>query len=1204
MGKRNREIDCDDTPSPASFKTVFIDTNLDTHLAMIVTHSDTVFHLKTKILSEHPECFPKFGKIKINALKVKRKGFFYHLSDSMLVKSAFEGTKKCWFLSVDASSIEQPNENQIPNKPEARYQLPLICVAKTTSGDSSNHKANSHCNKMKDNCGPSNSCNEVQKDLDMEFEHEAVDPISRLLSDFNQRLDHTSENKDRVCERHVVSETNAEHKGGDFQVGINDDQCSNSPKVSARNEPGINKKRKSKKDKTTVSNFTVNDDEDIDKHSSGKAATEAPKVTKMENMDGCNIFSEADADHREHEPQIGVDDNQCLNPLEGSFKSGSCTNKKHNSKKKTEDSVSNRIVKDVGTDVDEHSLDKMVREVLVDVELLNTDAVKGPHGTSFDDVDLRSNTGEFLETPGETGDDKSKNLACDAGSNAPPEEASKSIPASKKRKRNKSKQADNPQVENNNGTPTENAIVPKSLVTAQQKNAIVTTENLITETLDLVAGTGSGKRKKKKKKSSRDQEVCVEPTSFQIAREERCNEGMEIVAMNVKGNVENVANDVDKACDSVFVLEFDSQPPIPYSAAGMDVMVLDVANAEVKSAAPEVGPEKGSKKSKKRPSTKLNELPPPVTESSDMKEDVLSVGVDMVGIDHDVMINGPDKVKEQKELPHNFGTKEMVLEKCEQLIQGGVDDQSKEAVDSDNLSENHVNIEPVKSAGSKRLKKRAKKPVSAKVVMSSTEYSDNSARGFTANAPHDLGVEAKKMCRPLSPTKRVQPNSLDTSLVDANVGGGTNRLSWSEEEYLPPTHVNQSEENGEIAQKKLGKEEETNSGVKDKENKTDFPQHNTMDITPKNTEVSVAKPRKKMKKNQNTIGETHSALPIEEQKVGAEELISSNDRYREVDKASETGKKSKQGKSSSKNQPTGKDLEPKKSIGDGHGLLTLVADSPQAPSDAHKGNSIETPLEHVNGGVVHNHNVTDANRQVYASNSKYDRINFKDYFSPCHRSHEAPPAEPVVNAVQKLKSSDITVKAKKKTEVSVGNGSERKSHPKTSAIIGPKDAKTSTLSTKEVEGNVSLGNNRSTVAKSSRKRMGEVVNRSRREKSLLAASGSIFWDNSSESSEDSDTSTKAPSNNSSSSSDSTKAPPDNSSSSSDSEEEVADAARGAVYDRSNKETITPRSKRINMDAILRSSSRFKKAKLSAAQSQLEDMESQPIDFVPDSQPNH
>ncbi|KAH8495409.1 hypothetical protein H0E87_018550 [Populus deltoides] len=95
----------------ADFYTVFIDTTLDTHLAFIVSASDTVSDLKKKILHEHKLCFPTNGDIKIHALKVKRRGIFYHLSESMFVKSAFDGTGKNWFVSVDASTIEENIDN-------------------------------------------------------------------------------------------------------------------------------------------------------------------------------------------------------------------------------------------------------------------------------------------------------------------------------------------------------------------------------------------------------------------------------------------------------------------------------------------------------------------------------------------------------------------------------------------------------------------------------------------------------------------------------------------------------------------------------------------------------------------------------------------------------------------------------------------------------------------------------------------------------------------------------------------------------------------------------------------------------------------------------------------------------------------------------------------------------------------------------------
>ncbi|CAN1225069.1 hypothetical protein LINGRAPRIM_LOCUS944 [Linum grandiflorum] len=55
----------------ASFNTVFIDTTLDTHLAVVVSSSDTVADLKKKIIEEHLVCFPECGAIRIAGLKGK-----------------------------------------------------------------------------------------------------------------------------------------------------------------------------------------------------------------------------------------------------------------------------------------------------------------------------------------------------------------------------------------------------------------------------------------------------------------------------------------------------------------------------------------------------------------------------------------------------------------------------------------------------------------------------------------------------------------------------------------------------------------------------------------------------------------------------------------------------------------------------------------------------------------------------------------------------------------------------------------------------------------------------------------------------------------------------------------------------------------------------------------------------------------------------
>ncbi|XP_072958127.1 uncharacterized protein [Typha angustifolia] len=81
---------------------LFLDSSLDTHLAMLVSHDDTVADLKGKFELEHVVCFPDVGEIVVRAVKVKRKGSLYHLSDSMLVRSALDGMKGTRFLHVEA----------------------------------------------------------------------------------------------------------------------------------------------------------------------------------------------------------------------------------------------------------------------------------------------------------------------------------------------------------------------------------------------------------------------------------------------------------------------------------------------------------------------------------------------------------------------------------------------------------------------------------------------------------------------------------------------------------------------------------------------------------------------------------------------------------------------------------------------------------------------------------------------------------------------------------------------------------------------------------------------------------------------------------------------------------------------------------------------------------------------------------------------
>ncbi|CAN4123939.1 unnamed protein product [Withania somnifera] len=117
MKRRREESDsggATETEDTTSYKTVFIDTNLDTHLALLVAPSDTVSDLKKKMVFQHLRCFPEMRELKIFSVKVKRRGHCYHLPDTMIVRCVFEGTKNDWFLSVDASRFQCLGNDQGP----------------------------------------------------------------------------------------------------------------------------------------------------------------------------------------------------------------------------------------------------------------------------------------------------------------------------------------------------------------------------------------------------------------------------------------------------------------------------------------------------------------------------------------------------------------------------------------------------------------------------------------------------------------------------------------------------------------------------------------------------------------------------------------------------------------------------------------------------------------------------------------------------------------------------------------------------------------------------------------------------------------------------------------------------------------------------------------------------------------------------------
>ncbi|XXG72708.1 hypothetical protein AAC387_Pa07g1746 [Persea americana] len=99
--------------SPTSLQfPVFIDTNLGTHLAMAVSPDITAGDLKSKFGKEHYICFPNLGEIRAHALMVKCNSCFYRIPDSVPIKNFIQGLNKAWFLQLDATFIENV-QNQV-----------------------------------------------------------------------------------------------------------------------------------------------------------------------------------------------------------------------------------------------------------------------------------------------------------------------------------------------------------------------------------------------------------------------------------------------------------------------------------------------------------------------------------------------------------------------------------------------------------------------------------------------------------------------------------------------------------------------------------------------------------------------------------------------------------------------------------------------------------------------------------------------------------------------------------------------------------------------------------------------------------------------------------------------------------------------------------------------------------------------------------
>ncbi|WVZ86173.1 hypothetical protein U9M48_033003 [Paspalum notatum var. saurae] len=87
---------------------LFLDTDLGTHLAVLVAPDTTIRGLKLQVAAEHAAAFPDIGPVSVKSFQVRRKGVLYHLSDSMTLTSAFAKIKGGCFLHVKMEDAATP----------------------------------------------------------------------------------------------------------------------------------------------------------------------------------------------------------------------------------------------------------------------------------------------------------------------------------------------------------------------------------------------------------------------------------------------------------------------------------------------------------------------------------------------------------------------------------------------------------------------------------------------------------------------------------------------------------------------------------------------------------------------------------------------------------------------------------------------------------------------------------------------------------------------------------------------------------------------------------------------------------------------------------------------------------------------------------------------------------------------------------------
>ncbi|XP_015572220.2 uncharacterized protein LOC8285446 [Ricinus communis] len=1095
------------------YNAVFIDTSLNTHFATIVSFSDTVSDLKQKIIHEHSLCFPQIGEINIHALKVKRKGCLYHLSDSMFVRSVFHGVNKSWFVKVDASSVSVEENKD--------------CIGMITN-----------------DCA--NGVNLLSDALP-----------NKLLSDV-------------VDNRHLKRKT-----------PVADDQLS----------------------------WDVVDVECTGGNSKIKSLDGDVNHCEKENE-----IERTPIGGRESNSRNEICDVQGIIQPETVLETESYTKKKHKSKRKSKYGLHELALKEDAS-VPKAGKNELQQETVVSVvsqggEMENGNIIGGTSTQVQVTAVLCAEGTGMLGNHVELKRNKVRRGSVDVQCDKSVEDTLQlERPAKKKRKIEKEKHGDE-DVLKKDGTliidSNKEMIEPLSLsqhsLVDKSNTKNPTSGSSLTETLEDVklqpASPSTGKRKRKRKlKDALNQEIAAVPSYSSDVRGESSGLGINPKDLGEEPDADLVPGQQGIGSESgvVSLIEKNGDPFLELTKRPSQE--IDMSNSDAGSIEGRHDTYRSATASNTR-SVKVSENRSAIDVEGNpylgvLESENAEKGIEVSG--HENMILGDHQnhvvyqsngVEEQQNLALNLSSKTVPSEKYKPSALDELTSKTKEVAATSILVSETVN--PSKLSKKKKKSRKAKELESGTLSTSVIEH----VEGFVSGT---------------SPTKPHKATNGDHS------GDNVNK----EESNVPP------KEGKEVS------EMETSASLLATEKEIDDVIRNAMESVQQIGQVEVSaenmdgKSRKKTKKKRTSDVKDLPELKNENEKLSAP----AGNKIREAEYSSNGPLKSQ----SSQGQP-----HKTKSNREGRCLEAAVNGNPSKSGHAIEGT---------------------CNLDVSCESSG---INFKNYFVPRQQSnkivgsdealvdkatktmeaygemkgnenkkklgaHSHGPSPDLQNSysltedhgvgAKPLKVSDSEVKAplpSKSDKLDSASENTRSNALKPSATsTHAKNKKAGSVSSLESSKDTNFLNrrvngpqlheddNRMNSRRTSTINSREVVNGSQHKRSLIGVSDSIFKDVTDEASstedDNSDASTRTPSDKSLSSDYS------DGESNADFNSPLNGSNSCKRKDGGQKTIRKPLSSGLTLDAILRSSSRYKKAKLTAAQLQLEDTESQPVEFVPDSQ---